>query len=147
MSKYAIRFDPESSMTKQSFKDECDINKIMARFQKTGALTHYASNAPHYGDATDVQLADAMNLVANAENMFAELPSSIRKRFKNDPGRFLNFVQDPKNLEEMQKLGLAGSSKPIPVKKPTASKTINEHAPASGEQEKTEQSKASNQEN
>ena len=39
------------SMTKQSFKDECDINKIMAKFQKTGAIEHYAKHAPSYGDA------------------------------------------------------------------------------------------------
>nr|UXQ88134.1 MAG: internal scaffolding protein [Microvirus sp.] len=96
-------------MTKQSFKDECDINCIMAKFQKTGALNHYASRSPEYGDATPVALHDAQNIVANANTMFEELPSSIRKKFDNDPGTFLEFVQDEKNQEEMISLGLKNS--------------------------------------
>jgi len=98
------------SMTKQSFKDECDINNIMAKFQKTGALTHYMRHAPEYGDATQVEYADALNVVANANTMFEELPSSIRKKFDNDPAKFLEFVQDEKNESEMEELGLKKAS-------------------------------------
>ena len=94
------------SMTKQSFKDECDINKIMEKFQKTGAITHYAKHAPSYGDATPVDYQNALNIVADANTMFEELPSSIRKKFDNDPSQFLEFVQDEKNSEEMIQLGL-----------------------------------------
>lgn len=99
----------QPSMTKQSFKDECNINKIMDKFQRTGALNHYAKHAPDYGDATHTELADAMNIVANAETMFEELPASLRKKFENDPEKFLEFVQDEKNAEEMIKLGLKES--------------------------------------
>ena len=55
MRKHAIKFDKSTAMTKQSFKDECDINKIMAKFQKTGALNHYAKHAPQYGDASGIE--------------------------------------------------------------------------------------------
>ena len=99
----------QPSMTKQSFKDECNINKIMAKFQTTGALNHYAKHAPTYGDTTGVDYHDALNLVANANTMFEELPSSIRKRFDNDPEQFLKFVEDPKNADEMIELGLKES--------------------------------------
>lgn len=102
------------SMTKQSFKDECNINKIMDKFQKTGALDHYASHAPQYGDATEVELFDAMNIVADSNSMFEELPASLRKKFHNQPGEFLKFVQDPKNLEEMRELGLAERAQTTP---------------------------------
>lgn len=94
------------SMTKQSFKDEVDINNIMAKFQKTGAIKHFAKHAPTYGDATPIELMDAQNIIANSSSMFEELPSSIRKRFDNDPVKFLAFVQDEKNTDEMVKLGL-----------------------------------------
>ena len=100
-------FDPDLGRTKQSFKDECNINKIMARFQKTGAIDHYMTYSPQYGDTTACGLHEAMNIVANAETMFEELPSSLRKKFHNDPAEFLEFVQDEKNLEEMRELGLA----------------------------------------
>ena len=42
--------------------------------------------------------------------MFAELPSSLRTKFENKIGNFLNFVQDENNLEEMQELGLANKN-------------------------------------
>ena len=100
----------EPSMTKQSFKDECNINKIMAKFQKLGAITHYAKHAPTYGDATHTELHDALNIVAEANTMFEELPSLLRKKFDNDPEKFLEFVNNDKNLEEMRELGLAEPS-------------------------------------
>jgi len=101
------------SLTKQSFKDECNINKIMAKFQKAGAISHYAKHAPKYGDTTSIELQDALNIIADADSMFEELPSTIRKKFENNPGKFLDFVQNPDNNEEMQKLGLAKKGKPI----------------------------------
>lgn len=96
----------EPSMTKQSFQDECNINNIMAKFQKTGAINHYAKHAPHYGDATPIQLTEALNIVIQAQDMFDDLPSSIRKRFNNSPEEFLEFVQNPENADEMVKMGL-----------------------------------------
>ena len=107
MSKHAIKFDPKKGLTKQSFKDECNINKIMARFQRTGAIDHYAKHGPQYSDITSGNLHSAMNIISDAESMFEELPSSVRKKFQNDPAQFLDFVQDPNNLEEMRELGLA----------------------------------------
>ncbi|AXL15302.1 internal scaffolding protein [Microviridae sp.] len=104
--KYGIKFDPSTSMTKQSFRDECDINKIMAKFQRTGAIDHFAKHAPQYGDATAIELQDALNVVANANTMFEELPATIRKKFENDPQQFLDFVQDEGNAAEMIELGL-----------------------------------------
>lgn len=117
MRKHAIHFHADEGCAKQSFKDECDINLILKKFQKSGAISHYASNSMSYGDATQIQLQDALNVVANAETMFEELPSSIRKKFNNDPGQFLAFVQDEKNLEEMRELGLANKG---PIKETTA---------------------------
>ena len=102
------------SLTKQSFKDETNINKIMEKFQRTGAIDHYAKYAPNYDDATSDDLHTSLNIIADANSMFEELPSSIRKKFENNPQKFLDFVQDPKNLEEMRELGLAEKKSPTP---------------------------------
>ncbi len=120
MNKHAISFEGVKALTKQSFKDECNINKIMDKFQKSGAITHFAKNAPTYGDTTSPMLHDALNIVADAESMFEELPSAIRKKFNNDPGQFLEFVQNPDNLDEMRELGLA-NKKTSPVTEETQS--------------------------
>lgn len=92
--------------TKQSFKDECDINKIMAKYQRTGAVTHFNRHSPQYGFASADDFAQSMRIVTQAQEMFEDLPSSIRQRFSNSPENFLAFVQNPENASEMETLGL-----------------------------------------
>lgn len=97
----------EVTMTHQSFQNECDINQIIARYEKTGLLTHVRQAEPQYGDfidACDFQLG--LHLIQEARDSFMTLPSSLRKRFGNDPQVFLEFVQDPTNREEMIQLGM-----------------------------------------
>ncbi len=105
---------PKQGMTKQSFADECDINKIMAKYQKSGAITHFSRHAARYGFADGVTFHEAMNVVLEGDRMFADLPSSLRHRF-DTPGAFLDFVQDEANAEEMVELGLRD---PKPAPKP-----------------------------
>lgn len=92
--------------TKQSFKAECDINNIMAKYQRTGVLDFAAKREPQYGDCTGVEFQAGMEMIARARGMFEELPSSVRARFENDPVEFLNFVQNPENRAEAKELGL-----------------------------------------
>ena len=98
------------SRTKQSFKKECDINVIMAKYQKTGAITHFNKHQQQYGIADGQTFQDAMNLVCEAQEMFNDLPSSIRSRFGNDPAAFLDFVQNEENADEMARMGLVEQS-------------------------------------
>jgi phage internal scaffolding protein len=98
------------SRTKQSFKKECDINLIMAKYQKTGAITHFNKHQQNYGIADGSTFQDAMNLVCEAQEMFNDLPSSIRSRFGNDPAAFLDFVQNDENADEMARMGLIEQS-------------------------------------
>lgn len=95
------------SMTKQSFRDECDINTIMRRYETTGEITHLNRRNPEYGDFTDVKtFHEAMNIVQTANQAFSDLPASVRDRFGNDPAKMLEFLQNPENVEEAIKLGL-----------------------------------------
>lgn len=92
--------------TKQSFKDECDINKIMARFIKTRTLDFQQTMQPRYGDSTGRDYQAAMFTVAAANGLFAAMPSHLRSRFDNDPAKFLDFVGDKRNRAEAEDLGL-----------------------------------------
>lgn len=104
--------------TKQSFKAECDINAIMARYIKTGVIEHTARYAPQYGDFSDVKsYQEALHAVQEADAMFMSLPAQVRAKFDNDAGKFLDFVQDPSNVDEMGKLGLANPK--VDVSKPS----------------------------
>lgn len=102
------------SMAHQSMRDECDINRIMERWLKTGVLEHRNRYEGHYGDFLDVpaDYHQAANQVLAAQEMFLELPAKVRKRFGNDPGAFLEFVGDPENRSELEKLGLAKPKPP-----------------------------------
>lgn len=94
------------SRTKQSFRDECDINHILRQFNVIGQLPA-ASVQPQYGDfsgITDYQ--SALNAVIAAQDSFLALPAKIRAKFQNDPALFVEFASDEANKDEMKALGL-----------------------------------------
>lgn len=96
------------SLTKQSMKKECDINNIMKKYIKYGKLPDMIKQNPSYGDYSEVtDFQSAINIVNSVKEKFANLSGQMRKRFANDPAKFLEFVNDEENLEEMYELGLA----------------------------------------
>lgn len=106
--KLGVVYKPESR-TKQSFVAECDINNILKQYKLSGMVTHISAKAAQgaYTDLPDpIEFQESLNIVAQAENAFATLPSKVRERFGNDPERFLMFTSDPANAKEMADLGL-----------------------------------------
>lgn len=122
------KIDTGDGLTKQNHKNECDINMIMLRYQKTGIIQHRVDYEDQYDDATGVDFQEAMNLVKSAEKMFSDLPSSVRKQFQNDPSEFMKFVNDPENQDEMISMGLATDSRPEPDK-PVQVQVVNSEIP------------------
>lgn len=112
-----VDFDPAEGMTKQEHKKECDINQIMKKYQKTGLVTHLAKHGGVYGFAPTYTYQEAMNELNRARDQFMDLPSSVRTRFENDPGKFLEFATNPQNIEELRKMGLAKPATPPTVSK------------------------------
>lgn len=105
---------PENSRTKQAFKDECDVNKIVRKFEKTGLLDFVNTRSPQYGDVTGINFDTAMQTISQANELFADMPAKLRKRFNNEPGEFLTFIQDPANKAEALALGLLKKPDPVP---------------------------------
>lgn len=96
-----------ASLTKQAFRDECDVNNILAKYQKTGIIP-FTRQGGHYGDFTMVEdYQTSLNKVMAAQESFLALPSTLRARFNNDPAEFVRFVQDSRNEDEIVALGLA----------------------------------------
>lgn len=97
--KPGIKFD-QPSQTVQSFKDDADINCIIARFQNTGVLvdpTVPVSRTPQFGDYSDMpDYQTAQNVIVAANNAFNDLSAKIRERFGNDPAAYFDFVQSLK---------------------------------------------------
>lgn len=100
------------SKTRAEFQNECDINVIMKKYNKTGVLTHYNQRPPRYVDnweAPDFQ--SAMQLMIEANEAFMRLPASVRKDFDNDPQAFVAFAEDKDNLSKLREWGLAAPEK------------------------------------
>lgn len=96
-----------TSRTKQAHKDECDINNILRKYQKTGMISHVNKIKGKYGDFSNItNYQDAYLAIEQAHENFMGLPASIREKFQNDPSQLLEFVQDSKNYDEAVKIGI-----------------------------------------
>lgn len=103
----------EPSRTLQSDAEAADINNILKRYEKTGLLPDMILENPRYGDFSDVpSYQEALEIVTRSHEQFAALDAHIRQRFSNDPALFLEFAQNPANMKEMVKLGLATEKAP-----------------------------------
>jgi len=129
----------DPTRTKQSFKEEADINTIVKRFKITGRLPENVRMPVSADFDQIVDFQTAMNVIRQGQEAFAEMPANIRARFSNDPARFVEFCLDPENRAEATKMGLVdptiaqapppaggtqgGSTPPAPVA-PAASSPI-----------------------
>lgn len=112
----------DDTRTKRSSLKECDINSIMAKYEKTGIIEHVKQFSGRYDDFTMVQdYHESLNQVMAAQEAFMTLPAQLRSRFKNDPAEFLEFVGNPDNKNEMISLGLVDAPTPeveMPLESP-----------------------------
>ena len=96
----------EISCTKQQFKDECDINKILKRYKKTGTVPTNGKS-PIYGDFSNgLDYTELMNKVAKVGEVFDQLPFDFRKEMGFNPENMIKFVLDDKNYDRSVDLGL-----------------------------------------
>jgi len=106
------------SRTKQSQRDEADVNAIMRKYLSTGLVPEY--RAGQYGDfASGTDFHTALTQVREAEAAFMALPSDVRTAAKNDPGELLEMVTDPARMDEAIGLGLLPDPNPKQVSDPT----------------------------
>lgn len=106
----------DDGLTRQEFADECDINVLMAGYERTGVLNHFNGLQPQYFDASDVpDLQRAHDVTQAAQAAFMTLSAAVRKEFDNDPIRWASYAADPANVDQMRKWGLAS---PAPVDPP-----------------------------
>lgn len=100
----------------QSFADSVDINVILARFCNgdTDALSRAQG---FYGDVTDfpANMADALNRINQAEEMFKSLPLEVRQRFDCS---FEQFLSQSGSDEWLSKMGFETSA-PVEFETPS----------------------------
>lgn len=115
-------FFPGEPRTQQHFKDEVDINNIIARFKRTGQLPE-GTPGGQYMDITAMDFMTMQNAMVAVKTRLAALPARVRERFDNSPQAMLAFIEDPANADEARKLGLLP---PLP-KEPPPPTAKNDH--------------------
>lgn len=104
----------DKSLTKQEFKDECDIDFLWSRYVKTGSfydplkITNTGElREPMFGDFTEFpDYENSLKIVRRADEEFMKLPASTRDLFGNSAEAFLGFVANPANYEKAVALGI-----------------------------------------
>jgi DNA-binding ferritin-like protein (Dps family) len=114
--------DGEEIRVEQSHKDEVNINKIVARhgidlLQNVAALQKW-----EYDDVSGNDFQEAMNALIKARDTFDKVPNKIRKHFDHDAAKFMDFVRNPENVEQLREWGLA---KPPEVVVPQQVEIVN----------------------
>lgn len=94
------------SLTKQEFKDLCDVNKIVANFTRPDQIKAFIdANRAYLAVAQGIDVSElpqnyheALNLINATENAFWELPAEHREAYGNDPMRFLEAAAKSPDL-------------------------------------------------
>lgn len=97
----------DDGMTQQHFKDDCDINNIIAKYSRGDDISRYQRHVLEVDEdfPTGMTLLEAQQTVRNAEETFMSLPAVDRDYFKNDASRFFDYMHDPKNFKEAAERG------------------------------------------
>lgn len=100
------------SLTRQSEADAADINKIMARYEKTGVLPVSQREALFIDVSEMGDYRSAVEQVELVNEYFRQLPAKVRAEFDNEPARLLDFMSDPANEGRARELGLVEKEEP-----------------------------------
>lgn len=122
------------SRTKQEFKEQCDVNKIVENFTKTGRLDQLNAAHGRYMDLVNLpgSYHEALNFVINARETFETLPSDIRNQFGNDIQAFMEACEkDPNAVFGVLNAAEEGSSEPAtPPATPPAEAPVEPQNPS-----------------
>lgn len=104
---YAALEPGDGPGAKQSMADECNVNLIVERFEKTGLIDHLAAGVPQFVDASE--LGDYRSIIEQVrvvDEYFMGLPAQVRQAFGNDPRLFMDYLETKPSRDELESLGM-----------------------------------------
>lgn len=108
---YGYEPNDKPNPTKQEFKHECDVNVIVARFQKTG-IAPPAVGIENYLDVSEMtDYKQAVDMLMAAEDDFKKLPMKIKEEVGNTAQGLLDYVADENNKQQLIDWGLLEGEK------------------------------------
>lgn len=97
----------DEQRTKQSFRDQCDINALVERHRQTGLIDHTNHRQPLYGDFTQsTDLKTHLDEVNLAKSEFDSLSSSVRALCNHSPVKLLELLATEEGCDSLKEAGL-----------------------------------------
>ncbi len=90
--------------TKQSQRDECDINMLLERYQRDASLGHLEKYGGQYGNYADYDFENHVTKIAEMDTIFEQLPAEVKKDFGQSTNKFFEFVTNPENEDRLAEL-------------------------------------------
>ena len=94
---------PGLTMTEQNHARACDINTIMSKYLKTGVMTHIKQYEPTYGDVSELDYQNSMDLVARVKSEYHDLPAYVRKDIGGE-SQYLALMQTDEGVATLQSI-------------------------------------------
>ena len=113
---------------KQSYKDSCDINKLLERGAREGGLSHLEKHGARYGDFAAIDWDTLPMQLAEGRTIFEELPAEIKREFNQSPAEFFAYVTADENKDDLQRLlpAIAERGKFFPKVNKIETRTLDE---------------------
>ena len=79
-----LDLEGQKSRTDTSFGNDTDVNNIVARFARTGEMTHVNQQQPHYADVTAMQgdLTEIIEKGKNARKALTDIENANQAKLK-----------------------------------------------------------------
>lgn len=119
----------DKSLTQQNQAKEADINFIVRQFGLTGELPPAGRRPLLVQDVEEpMEFRDVLEAVRLGDEAFLQLPEWVRHHFNDSPLEFLQFAEDPANVDKLIRMGLAE----LKAAPPAASAAAETSAPPEG---------------
>ncbi len=111
-----VRKYTKHGRTKQSQKNETDINLLLERSAREGTMSHLEKYEAQYADYSDFNFEGHINTISRGQTIFEELPAEVKREFEQSPAKFFRYVTDPANSDNLAvllpKLAARGTQMP-----------------------------------
>lgn len=97
-----IDFTDDPGFTIQEQYQQTEINTILDRYQRTGIIDHVQKHEPQYGEFAAYDFHANQNMIVKITESFNDLPAKTRSEFDHDPAKFVEFLADQHNIEDMR---------------------------------------------
>lgn len=107
----------DKSLAVQEMTDDCDINRIVETWVKTGIAPQSSLEALS-GDFSQVDdYRTMLDKINRAKREFMTLDADTRSYFKNDPANLISALDDPTQTSKLIEFGIK-KAPPAPVSVP-----------------------------